>query len=264
MSKTVKIILAILFGLLVLFVLISARKHQSNMVMQSPVIHLDIQEGMTLITKSEVEELLYLEGLYKEGVLRSEFDIKKVEEFLLATNEIDSVEVYSKLDGRWFIHSRVRRPIVRILDPINKDFYIERKGDLMGLSPYYRPKVLAVTGMETVWGADFDYREVINNDSLITKFKLRDLYLISSYVCNDAFYDALIVQIEYSKDLGFVLVPRVGSQRIILGEGFSKEEVEQKFFKLTTFYEEVIPFEGWETYKAVDLRFENQIVAKKN
>ena len=264
MNKTVKIIALVVLGFFVLFLLVSARKHHAETIMQAPEIQLEISDGMTLITQQEVAEILAREGLYKEGLQRQDFAIKKIEEVLLATNEIDSVEVYTKLDGRWFIHARVKRPIVRIIDPNNQDFYIERTGNLMGLSPYYRPKVLAVTGMEKLWGNDFDFRQVINNDSLITKFKLRDLYLISDYVCNDAFYDALIVQVKYDKQLGFVLVPRLGNQLIVLGDDFTPEDIKRKFNKLTTFYEEVIPYEGWEAYKAVDLRFENQIVAKKN
>jgi cell division protein FtsQ len=264
MNKTLKIILSIVFGLLVLFVLISARKHQAEMQMVSPEIHLEVIDGMTLITKSEIEDLLMQAGLFNNGIKRSDFDIKSIESFLAQTNEIESVEVFTKLDGEWHIKARLKRPIVRVIDPNNTDFYLDSKGSLMGISPYYRPKVLAVTGMNTLWGNDFEYQEVINNDSLITKYKLRDLYLISSYVCNDAFYDALIVQIEYTKDLGFILVPRLGNQRIVLGDGFSKEEINRKFLKLTTFYEEVIPYEGWDAYKKVDLRFENQIVAKKN
>jgi cell division protein FtsQ len=72
------------------------------------------------------------------------------------------------------------------------------------------------------------------------------------------------VQIEYVADLGFVLYPRLGGQSIILGEDFSKEEVDRMFLTLTTFYEEVMPYEGWDVYKTIDLRFEEQIVAKKN
>lgn len=253
-----------MYGLIVLFLLISARQYQSSLPMKNPVIEIEVMDGMTLITKSEIEEMLYQKGLFKDSLKREDLDIKAIEELLKNTNEIAKVDVFTKLDREWFIKLQLKRPIVRVIDPNNDGFYLDSDGKMMRLSPYYRPKVLPVTGLNTAWSNEFEFNEVINNDSLITKYKLRDLYLISSYVCNDAFYNASIVQIEFTEEMGFVLIPRLGGQRIILGEGFSKEEVDRKFLKLTTFYEEVMPYEGWDAYKTIDLRFENQIVAKKN
>jgi len=43
----------------------------------------------------------------------------------------------------------------------------------------------------------------------------------------------------------------------------SDKEVETKFKKLKVFYKEVIPYEGWDKYQSIDLRFDKQIVGKK-
>ena len=264
MNKTVKIALGILFGILVLFVLISARNYQQNVIMQTPEINLQIEDGLALITQDELLNNLFAKNLIGDSLKRKDFDMKSVEEYLINSNEIDSVEVYTKLDGRWFINAKIKKPIVRILSNEHTNFYIDDKGRIMYLSPYTRPKTLVATGLENVFGEDFEISEVINNDSLITKYKLSDLYRISSYVCNDAFYSALIVQIDYSPEHGFILVPRVGNQKIIMGNAPDDDIVKERFFKLTTFYEEVIPYEGWDKYGIIDLRFNDQIVAKKN
>lgn len=263
MNKTIKIILGVSFVVLVLFILISARKYQQSVVMQDPEINLKMEDGLALITQSELLESLRNKNLIADSMKRSDFNMKAIENFLLKSNEIDSVEVYTKLDGRWFINAKIKKPIIRIISSNDSDFYIEDKGQLMRLSPFSRPKTLIATGMEQAFGSSFDYDAVINNDSLITKYKLSDLYRISSYVCNDAFYNALIVQIDYSPELGFSLVPRVGNQVIIFGNAPNDEVVKERFFKLTTFYNEVIPYEGWEKYRSIDLRFDDQIVAKK-
>jgi len=55
----------------------------------------------------------------------------------------------------------------------------------------------------------------------------------------------------------------VGDQKIIFGTAHSKEEVQEKFKKLTIFYNEAMPFEGWNTYSEISLKFEDQIVCKK-
>ena len=56
-------------------------------------------------------------------------------------------------------------------------------------------------------------------------------------------------------------IPRVGSFEVIFGE---PENIEYKFLKLEAFYNKVIPAQGWDAYKSVDLRFGNQLVCKKS
>ncbi|HEU0226151.1 MAG TPA: hypothetical protein VFQ86_00280, partial [Arachidicoccus soli] len=87
---------------------------------------------------------------------------------------------------------------------------------------------------------------------------------ISMYVCKDTFYNAQIEQVYYTDSTGFVLVPRVGEQKIIFGDAISDNMVKKKFKKLSIFYKDVIPFEGWEKYKTINLEFNDQIVATKN
>ena len=95
--------------------------------------------------------------------------------------------------------------------------------------------------------------EIINNDSLISIRKLDDIYRISDYVCNDPLFHSLIGQVHLEKNGDFILVPLVGDQRI----------VSEKFEKLRIFYKQAIPYEGWNTYKEISLKYEDQIVCKK-
>ena len=102
-----------------------------------------------------------------------------------------------------------------------------------------------------------------NNKNLITKYSLDDIYRISRYVCNDPFFSLQIGQIHKEKNGDFVLVPRVGEQKIIFGSALSNEEVKVKFRKLADFYKEGLPYEGWNAYDCINLSFENQVVCSK-
>ena len=105
--------------------------------------------------------------------------------------------------------------------------------------------------------------EIINNDSLISIRKLDDIYRISDYVCNDPLFHSLIGQVHLEKNGDFILVPLVGDQRIVLDTTRSEREVSEKFEKLRIFYKQAIPYEGWNTYKEISLKYEDQIVCKK-
>src|SRR5690606_33480460 len=137
-----------------------------------------------------------------------------------------------------------RRPIARVLLNDLKSFYIDDSSEPMWPSTYAKPRILTISGLEGIIGDNFKLSQLINNDSLKTKFMLNQSYRISNHVCNDAFYNAQTVQVHYTKEDGFILIPRIGGQKIIFGSAETDEEVNDKFQKLTTFYEEVVPYEG--------------------
>jgi cell division protein FtsQ len=73
---------------------------------------------------------------------------------------------------------------------------------------------------------------------------------------------SLVGQIHLKKDGDFVLIPLVGGQKIIFGTAHTDEEVREKFKKLKIFYKEAIPYEGWDKYAEINLKYDRQIVCK--
>lgn len=84
-------------------------------------------------------------------------------------------------------------------------------------------------------------------------------------VTEDDFWNAQIVQINLlgstaGKEPEVELIPRAGNHVIRLGH---LENVEAKLDKLLLFYREVLAYEGWNGFRYIDLRFDNQIVCTK-
>lgn len=77
---------------------------------------------------------------------------------------------------------------------------------------------------------------------------------------NDGFWDALIEQIVVANGNEVILIPKVGNFRIVVGE---LENVEKKMENLRLFLQEGIALKGWNVYKEINLKFENQIVCIK-
>lgn len=59
------------------------------------------------------------------------------------------------------------------------------------------------------------------------------------------------------------MIPLVGNQKIVFGSAFTDKEVKEKFEKLKIFYKEAIPYEGWNKYSEISLKYDKQIVCKK-
>ena len=262
MKPWLKTTLWSVFALAVLVLLVASQLSESKMKTQAPKMHIHEHPGMSFLTEEELLTKLKRAGLWRENTTVDSLKIKNIEEYIQKLNVVDSVNVYSNLGGKWEIDVQIRRPIVRVLPEGNSGFYIDDKGEAMELSDF-PAHVLIATGLDDFTMENSSYKRLINNDSLITISKLDDLYRISKYVCNSTFFNALFTQLHYDNNKGFKLIPRVGNQEIVFGLAQSDEEVEKKFNKLKVFYEEIIPYEGWEKYESIDLRFDEQIVGKK-
>jgi cell division protein FtsQ len=90
---------------------------------------------------------------------------------------------------------------------------------------------------------------------------LDELYELATYISNDAFLKAQIEQIYIERNKEITLIPKVGDQEIIFGKA---EDIKKKFDKLVLFYTKGINPNNLNLYKTINLKFDNQIVCKKN
>jgi cell division protein FtsQ len=164
------------------------------------------------------------------------------------------------MDG--VLHARVvqREPIVRVFNRDGSSFYIDREGWTMPTSPNYTARVLVVTGQLNEPGADGQLHSVFASDSIEARFRSDDIHRLATFITADPFWNALIDQVVVSAEGEFELVPRVGAQRVLLGDGTA---LEQRLQKLRIFYEKGIPKADWRRYARIDLRFADQIVCTK-
>jgi len=263
MKKWVRVLIGVVILLATGILLTAAHQREDETILGNPTITIVVQDEIALLTEIELRNELEVNQFFYPDMKKNELDVREIEAFLENMNEIEAADVYIDIGGEWHVDVQTRRPVARIILNSSPDFYLDNRGKIMRISTYSKPKTLCFTGFESFFDEELNIDALINIDSLKTKFDLDQVNRISSYVCNSAFYNAQIVQVHYSKEEGFILIPRVGSQTIIFGSALSDEEVERKFNKLTTFYEKVIPFEGWRKYREINLKFEDQIVAKK-
>ena len=207
--------------------------------------------------------LLQRQHFIYEGQTREQLKTEAIESYLSNISQIRTAHVFQKINGDWTVEVNLRKPIARIFNFYGETYYLDNEGIVVKTTPSHTARSLVFTGNIYDRETSISVPEIINNDSLISIRKLDDIYRISDYVCNDPLFHSLIGQVHLEKNGDFILVPLVGDQRIILGTARTVEEVEDKFEKLRVFYNQAIPYEGWDTYKEISLKFEDQIVCKK-
>lgn len=204
------------------------------------------------IEREEVDAMLREDQGMLLGRNLERINIHQIEKKLQANPYIAFAKVYIDMDGVLNIDVIQRQPVIRIINNVGQDFYIDKDGLKMPISTNFTANVLVATGNIT---------EVFANrvDTLHTQL-VRDLYKAALFFKKDTLWDAQIEQMIVNSDKDIELVPRVGNQKIILG---TADSLEKKMQNLLIFYKKAIPRVGWETYKTINIKFTNQIVCEK-
>lgn len=231
---------------------------------RTPINNLEIivdgAEGMHFIDEATVEREILDQGVVVMGSATGAVDITAMEERLKSIPSVASAEVYHTLDGKLHVRVKQRVPVVRVINLDGSSFYIDKEGWTMPLSDKYTARVLVVSGQLHEPGAKYGVYPVYAGDSIESASLSDEIHRLAMFIGADSLWNALIDQVVVDAQGEFELIPRVGMQRVLIGDGSALNE---RFEKLRIFYEKGIPKADWRRYTRIDLRFADQVVCTK-
>lgn len=243
--------IAILFLIGVLIISAIEKKQDSH----AKAILIDIQplkSGESLLNEGDIFTTLKKSfGFELTSIPIGAINVERVERVLEDDPFVLDAEIYITANNNINVGIKQREPLLRIIDNNGLDYYLDEEGFKMPLSKHHTARVIVATGNIPPHVPNFLERE---------KHVLKDVYDLSNLILDDLFYKSLIEQIYVSNKGEFTLVPKVGRQKILFGK---MEGATDKLWRLKTFYEEAMPHESWQAYRAFDLRYKDQVVAKK-
>lgn len=212
-----------------------------------------IPGNQNFIERSEVDQILLSNGGKLVGREIRNINIQKLEASLKANPFIRFAKVYADMDGVIHVQIRQREPILRIINTANLDFYVDREGNKIPMSDNFTANVLIANGLIYE-----DYSGKV--DTLKSKLA-KDLFKTASFISADTLWNNQIEQLYVNQKNEIEMVPRVGNQNIILGDG---DSLEVKFNNLYMFYKKALPLVGWSTYKTINIKYTNQVIGVRN
>ena len=263
MKKILTLIFLVLLGIGIIAILVIANNKNEEIISKKPTISIHVEGENAFLTESELLDRLIFNKLYTIGDRVEKINIKKIESFIEAMEEVKSVKVFKNIGSTWNINVQLRKPIARIFNLSQNSYYLDDEGFTINRTDLHTARVLVISGNILENLKNQSVKEIINNDSLKSIRKLDDIYRISNYVCKDSLLNALIGQVYLEKNGDFILIPLVGKQTILFGSAKSDEVVADKFNRLKIFYKEGMPHEGWEKYNTIIVKYEGQIVCRK-
>lgn len=205
------------------------------------------------IDKQEVENILQVSSQTLIGRKMDNINLHDLERKLKANPFIEVARVYADMDGIICIEISQRQPVMRMMNQFDQDFYIDQHGLKMPLSANFTAQVLAANGF-----IDEPFSGKV--DTLRTTLA-RDIFKTVDFIRKDSLWDAQIAQVYVNQDHEIELIPRVGSQRILLGNA---DSLATKFHNLKIFYKQALPQVGWDAYKLINIKYANQVIGIKN
>jgi len=238
-----------LSGVIVLMSFIHIKKQEVKCIS----IKILIPGADNFIEREEIDAILKQSQGDLVGKPLENINTHEIEKAIQANPYIAFAKVYADMDGVINIQIKQRQPVLRIINAGGQDYYIDREGLKMPMSPNFTANVLVATGniLEGFGG---------RVDTLLTPL-VADLYKTALFLKKDTLWDAQIEQIFVNSKSDIELIPRVGNQRIILGNA---DSLSVKMGNLLAFYKQAMPQVGWDAYKTINIKYINQIVCEKN
>ena len=215
-------------------------------------------QGIDIMVSNGAQRLIQKEALLKSltantsesiiGAPLPSLSTRRIENTVKSHNFVREGIAYKDWKGTLKIALIPRRPIARILYPHQQSRYIDEDGTFLPLSGQYTARVMLVE----VEKDDF-------KQNLRAHVRGAALLALLNYIDQDPFWRAQIAYLHVNEKGKIVMTTQVSKQRIEFG---LPEAIEKKFAKLKLFYKQIIPYKGWNTYKRVNLEFDNQIVCE--
>ncbi|OAV44782.1 cell division protein FtsQ/DivIB [Lewinella sp. 4G2] len=229
-------------------------REASHVQTVAPVV-MPLPDGSALVTPEQLLEKLSASFTKPLSALSlADIDIKRVEDVLENQAFVADADAFVDDDLQLNIIVTQQVPLLRVIAENGQNYYLDENGLRMPLSENYTARVPVVTGNIVLWSDDF----MEDSDN-----QLYQLVQFARHIRADEFLNALVEQVYVNTAGEWVLAPKVGDQIIHLGRYHEMTTVE-RLERLKTFYREGVPYEGWRKYKSFDLRYNDQVVARKN
>ena len=227
------------------------KKHSEVKDILVEVQHL--QDGQNdLIKETDIKQIIR-KGFDKkmDSAPIGDVDIARVEGMIKQDPFVENAESFIDVSGNLNVKVTQKEPILRIIDNNGQNYYLDKKGFRIPLSKYFAPRVTIITGAVPPYMIDFLSKK---------NYVLNHVFTLVQTLNSDPFFEPMIQQIIVDATGEFTLIPIIGDQKIRIG---TLDDLNGKLERIKIFYKEALPYEGWQKYKTISVKYKGQIVCKK-
>jgi cell division protein FtsQ len=238
---------------LLLVLLLMSVNRKKNAVVDDIVININpIKGNRDLISETEILHLFKNSlGFAVGSASIQELDLRSLEELLTRDERVKESELYLDSKNRLNVFVIQRQPVVRIMEESSHSYYLDTDGMKLSVRPGNAIRVPVATGYIEFFQSDFRDSE--------KHVALNRVFQMAMSIHEDEFLGALVEQIDVNPKKEIVLIPKIGKQRIVIGD---VDFIDQKISNLKLMYREGLPREGWRKYSVLKLNYKGAVYAE--
>lgn len=256
MKKFAKILFALVLLTGTVLLLSFVNKEQQNKTIWNFEVEVLGNQDMHFINEKMIKDQLASTGIQVLGTQVNELSLDRIQTNILKNPSIKESEVYKTIDGQLIVKVEQRTPIARIINSDGSSFYLDEDGQIMPLSRTYTARVPVVLGNLNE-NSGKSVRQLLKTEDHKDQFLLDDIFVLINEINKNDLIKSLTDCVIVNDKREFEIVPRIGSQRIVVGQC---KDLDIKFKKLLAFYDKIIQNEPLDQYAVINLKFRDQIV----
>ena len=211
-----------------------------------------------LITAEELKTRLFRDYSPIERQSLKNIKPKEIEKFIGSITYLSDYNAYLQIDGTVEVETKPRLAVLRVYNQSGQHFYLGSDTVVMPLSPNHNLRLPLASGFLPDLAPKFF--NPTPNDILYLPSIYKKLYILAAKIQEDEFLTALIDQIYVTSEQEFEIIPKTGVAYIEFGD---IKQASEKLNKLKYFYLNGKEKIDWNLYKAINLKYENQVVCLK-
>lgn len=278
MKKTLFTILSIAVWVALLVYLVFAvrmcRREKAGIVVERVEIRVKDSQQVRVVSEAMVGKWIEEAGFELEQREVMDVNTEHIRAAIAQKPFVKDVRVYSDMRGVIHVDLTQRKPIARFNTANGYNFYLSDDGWILPIPQGSAVHVPVVTGNFRMPFERGYFGSLADSLASDEKNRAQDYAFMLKLINfvrlteEDSFWNSQIVQIVVSqkgaegrwKEPEVEFVPRVGNFVVGLG---TLVDVGRKLEKLMLFYHNVLPYEGWDSYRYVNLKYGGQIVCTK-
>lgn len=248
-KNTIQFTLWLIVGVGIVVLFVAAFQYRKNEICNNYIVKINNHQQGNFITQSEISELLNASGVLKQKPIKR-INLALLERVIEKNSWVKNAELYFENNNILHVDINQNQAIARLITVNGNSYYLDELGKRLPIKSNATTRVMVITNFPS------DREKLATPDSLL----LAQVTSLANLISVDSFWNAQIAQINIDFNGKFELIPTLGNQTIIFG---NIENAKEKFEKLLAFYKSAWIKNGINTYSTLDLRFTNQIVAKR-
>ncbi len=249
-------------------------RQKSELKVEKVEVRISDAQKVNVVSEDMVRTWLKEAGYDFTDIRMADLNTDEMRRLVAGKPFVKEARVYSDMRGIVTVEISQRRPIVRFATSNGYNFYYSDDNCVIPVPLGSAMHVPVVTGNFRLpfergfFGSlDDSLDEVQKKQSNEYAFLFNLINFVKS-VAEDSFWGAQIVQVVVSQKGGpehwrepeVEIVPRVGNFVVGLG---TLVDIPKKLDRLMLFYRNVLPYEGWDNYRYINLKYNGQVVCSR-